>query len=389
MKTEVRIYFDYNATAPLRPVAREKMISALDVIGNPSSVHREGRSARALIEEAREAVATLVGGDAQNVVFVASGTEAANLALTSRIEAPAVSGSLRRLILSGGEHPCVLRGHRFPEDAVTIAPLEASGRLDLEMLDRRLDEAGGQAIVGLQAANNETGVVQPVAQAARLVHSAGGVVVCDAVQSAGRIPFTINELDVDFLFISSHKLGGPKGAAALIAASRDHRILEPLLRGGGQERGARAGTEDVAAIAGFGAAARAAHNDVAGEAARLAAIRDQLAESVRRAAPDAVIFGDGAERLANTLCFAAPGVSAETLVIGLDLAGVAVSSGSACSSGKVAPSHVLAAMKVDPGLAKGAVRLSLGWCSTSQEAARFGEIFGSVLAPMRRRQNAA
>jgi cysteine desulfurase len=389
MTTNARIYFDYNATAPLRPASREIMIAALSVVGNPSSVHREGRAARAVVEEARAAVAALVGGAASNVVFVASGTEAANLVLHPSLEAPGRRGSLRRLILARGEHPCVLRGHRFDAEAVRMVGLDRDGRIDLIALERLIAETSGGAILALQAANNETGALQPVAEAADIVHAAGGLVVCDAVQMAGRMPCYINDLGVDFIFLSSHKLGGPKGAAALVGATREHRVLEPILRGGGQEKGVRAGTEDVAAIAGFGAAARAAEQDLPIEAARLEALRDRLANAVRAAAPDAAIFAEAAPRLPNTLCFAVPGVSAETLVIGLDLAGFAVSSGAACSSGKVSPSHVLAAMGVEASLASGAVRLSIGWSSTSEEVARFGQTFGSVLAPMRRRRSAA
>jgi cysteine desulfurase len=389
MKAQDRIYFDYNATAPLRPLARDKMLSALDFIGNPSSVHSEGRAARRIVEDAREAVAGLVGGDARNVIFTASGTEAANLALTPRIEAPGLDGTARRLIVSAGEHFCVLRGHRFAEAAVAIAPLDKEGRIDLEALRAEVARGDGRVILALQAANNETGVIQPVAEASAIVHEAGGIVVCDAVQLAGRALCDMGALGVDFIFLSAHKLGGPKGAGALVAASAALHIAEPLVRGGGQERGLRAGTENVAAIAGFGAAARAATSEIEVEASRLAKLRDALEATVLAAAPDAVVFSAGAARLPNTLCFAIPGVGAETLLIGLDLAGIAASSGSACSSGKVARSHVLTAMGAAPGLASGALRLSLGWASTADEIQRFAEAFGRVLAPMRRNRNAA
>jgi cysteine desulfurase len=387
MKAPIRIYFDYNATAPLRPVAREEMLSASELIGNPSSVHAEGRAARASVEEARRAVAALVGGETRNVTFLASGTEAANLALTPRIEAPGGEAPLARLLVSAGEHLCVLRGHRFAAANVETVPLDREGRIDLKALEAAVARPG-RPMLALQAANNETGVVQPLGEAAAIVHDAGGIVVCDAVQLAGRAPCDLKALSADFLFLSAHKLGGPKGAGALIAASQSLRIAEPLLRGGGQERGLRAGTENVAAIAGFGAAARAAQSEIEIEAPRLAGLRDALASHVLAAAPDAVIFGAGAERLANTLCFAVPGVGAETLLIGLDLAAFAVSSGSACSSGKVARSHVLTAMGVQPELAAGAVRFSLGWASSADEIARFGEAFGAILAPMRRGRSA-
>ena len=388
MAENKRIYLDFNATAPLRPVAIEKIASAHELIGNPSSVHAEGRAARAAISEARETVARLVGGQARNVVFTASGTEAANLVLTPAIESAGSASPLTRLVVSAGEHPCVLRGHRFSASAVKILPLDGEGRIDLGALEE-VAGGGGRVMLALQAANNETGVIQPVAEAAAMVHAEGGVVVCDAVQFFGRAPCRLEALDADFLILSSHKLGGPKGAGALVAASPNHRIAAPLARGGGQEFGLRAGTENVAAIAGFGAAAAQACAEAETERLRLAGLRNALLEEVRAAAPDAVVFGAGAERLPNTLCFAIPGVGAETLVIGLDLAGVAVSSGAACSSGKVARSHVLMAMGVAPDLAGSAVRLSLGWSSSVEDALGFGEALRRVLAPIRRARSAA
>lgn len=389
MNERGRIYFDYNATAPLRGVVRQEMISALELIGNPSSVHSEGRAARRRVETARTAVAALVGGAARNVTFTASGTEAANLALTPHVESQGAAGPLTRLIVSAGEHPCVLRGHRFAPEAVDMAPLDSQGRIDLDALEAALRQAGGRVVLALQAANNETGVIQPVAEAAALVRQADGIVICDAVQLAGRLRCDFASLGVDFLLLSAHKLGGPKGAGALVAASEALRIVDPLLRGGGQERNLRAGTENVAAVAGFGVAAQAAQGEIDAESARLDASRDALERHVLNAAPDAVVFGAGADRLPNTLCFAIPGVTAETLMIGLDLAGFAASTGSACSSGKVTRSHVLTAMGVEPDLAAGAVRLSLGWATTDEEVARFGEAFGRILAPMRRGRSAA
>jgi cysteine desulfurase len=387
MAENKRIYLDFNATAPLRPAAIEKIASAHELIGNPSSVHAEGRAARAAITEARETVARLVGGQSHNVVFTASGTEAANLVLTPAIESAGSAGPPTRLVVSAGEHPCVLRGHRFAASVVEILPLDREGRIDLGALEEVA--GGGRVMLALQAANNETGVIQPVAEAAAIVHAQGGLVVCDAVQFFGRAPCRLEALGADFLILSSHKLGGPKGAGALVAVSPDHRIAAPLARGGGQEFGLRAGTENVAAIAGFGAAAAQACAEVKTERVRLAGLRDALLEEVRAAAPDAVVLGAGAERLPNTLCFAIPGVGAETLVIGLDLAGVAVSSGAACSSGKVARSHVLMAMGVAPDLAGSAVRLSLGWSSSARDAQGFGEAFRRVLAPIRRARSAA
>jgi cysteine desulfurase len=381
-----RVYLDYNATAPVRPEARAATLEALDVLGNPSSIHAEGRRARAIVEEARRAVAALAGVEPRGVVFVSGGTEAANLALTPAIQAPGRKTPLTRLIMSAGEHPCVLRGHRFAPEATAIAPLKPDGRLDLDALAERLSRGEGAPMLALQGANNETGVLQPVAEAAGLVHAAGGIVVCDGVQLPGRIDLAAATSGADFLFLSAHKFGGPKGAGALIAMRPDLAIETPLLRGGGQERGARAGTENVAAIAGFGAAARLAAEETAREATRLAALRDRLAQRLRETAPEAVVFGAAAPRLANTLAFAAPGAAAATLLIALDLAGVAVSSGSACSSGKVTPSHVLAAMEIDPGLAAGALRVSFGWASRDEDVDRFVAAFGAALAGLRRRR---
>jgi len=384
-----RVYLDYNATAPLRPEARAATLEALDLLGNPSSIHAEGRRARAIVEEARRAVAALARVEPRGVVFVSGGTEAANLALTPAIQAPQRKGPLARLIVSAGEHPCVLHGHRFAPEATAIAPLKPDGRLDLDALAELLARGAGAPMLALQGANNETGVLQPVAEAAALIHAAGGVVVCDGVQLPGRIDLAAATSGADFLFLSAHKFGGPKGAGALIAMRPELSIAAPLLRGGGQERGARAGTENVAAIAGFGAAARLAAAEAGPEATRLAALRDRLAQRLGEAAPDVVVFGAAAPRLPNTLAFAAPGVAAATLLIALDLAGVAVSSGSACSSGKVTPSHVLAAMGVESKLAAGAIRVSFGWASRDEDVDRFVAAFGEALAGLRRRRGVA
>jgi cysteine desulfurase len=376
----MRFYLDYNATAPLRPEARAAMVAALDAIGNPSSIHFEGRAARALVEAARRQVAALAGASPRDVVLTASGTEAANLALAPGLSAPGVA-PLARLIVCAVEHPCVLGGHRFP--AAEIAPVGPDGRLDLEALARLLDE-GAPALVALQGANNETGVLQPVAEAAGIVHNRAGLLVCDAAQVAGRLPLAEVAHGADALLLSAHKFGGPKGAGAFIAL-REGLHVEPLLRGGGQERGRRAGTENVAAIAGFGAAAQAAASGLAEEAARLAALRDACQARLLALAPGAVVFAAAAERLPNTLAFALPGLAAATLLMRLDLEGIAASSGSACSSGKVAPSHVLAAMGVGPALAAGAIRISLGWASGEADVEAFAAALEKTLAGLRRR----
>ena len=364
-----RIYLDWNATAPLRPQARAAALAALDSSGNPSSVHAEGRAARRLIEEAREKVAALVAAEPRNVVFTSGGTEANMLALTP---ASGPDGKAPdRLLISALEHPSVLAGGRFAAAAVQRVPATGDGRIDLAALaDALAALEGRRALVSLMLANNETGVVQPVSEAARLTHEAGGVLHVDAVQAAGRIPCDINAIGADLLTLSGHKIGAPKGVGAVVRRDAGVPFPAPLIKGGGQERGARAGTENVAGIAAFGAAAAAALVDLGADAGDMRTLRDRLEAGLRSASPDIVVFGAGAERLPNTTLFALNGMKAETAVIAFDLEGVAVSSGAACSSGKVQPSHVLAAMGVPPELARAAVRVSLGPTTTQSEIDR-------------------
>jgi cysteine desulfurase len=352
-----RAYLDWNATAPLRPAARAVMAAALELSGNPSSVHGEGRAARALIEQARGDVAALAGAEARNVIFTSGGTEANALALS-----PALG---ERLFVSAIEHPSVLAGGRFA--AVEKIAVDANGIVDLAALEAELANTR-RALVSLMAANNETGVVQPVAAAAEIVHRRGGLLHVDAVQAAGRMPIDINAFGADLLTVSAHKIGGLKGVGALIARGEVH--VDPLIRGGGQERGSRAGTENVVGAAAF---ATRAHLDA--ECTRMAAQHAKLEAGILAATPHAVIFGSAVERLPNTTLVAIPGAKAETLVIAFDLDGVAVSSGAACSSGKVAPSHVLAAMGVEPALARGAIRVSLGPTTTEAEIDRFLQVW--------------
>jgi len=369
-----RTYLDWNASAPLRPVAREAVRTALELCGNPSSVHGEGRAARRLIEQAREDVATLVGADPRNVIFTSGGTEANALALSPAIEVGAGKAPRDRLLVSTIEHPSVLAGGRFAPSAVEKLPVTPEGIVDLGALEQRLaalSEASSRPLVSIMAANNETGVIQPVAEASEIVHRYGGLLHVDAVQAAGRMPLSIHDLGADLLTLSAHKLGGAKGAGALVKRDDALHMADPLIRGGGQERGSRAGTENVAAIAAFGAAAAECRASLALETSQMAALRDRLESGLRALTPEAVIFGSQAERLPNTTLVAMPGGKAETLVIGFDLDGVAVSSGSACSSGKVAPSHVLAAMGVPVELAGGAIRISLGPATTEAEIDRF------------------
>jgi cysteine desulfurase len=356
-----RVYLDWNATTPLRPEAKAAMAAAWDISGNPSSVHAEGRQARRLVEEARASVAGAIGGRPQDVVFSSGGTEANALALTPGLRRGA-GQPVERLLVSAIEHASVLSGGRFPAETIATIKVTPSGIVDLGHL-RALLEDGPAALVSVMLANNETGAIQPVAELAEIVHAAGGLLHVDAIQALGKIPFDIRSMGADLMTLSAHKIGGPKGVGALVLGE-DVQGLEPLLRGGGQELGRRAGTENVAGIAAFGAAAKAAMGLLEGDAVRLGALRDRLEQGLRHTRGIIVFAGD-APRLPNTTLFTVPGLKAETAVIGFDLAGIAVSSGSACSSGKVQPSHVLAAMGLGRDLAQGAVRLSLGW-STSQ-----------------------
>ncbi|MBI5265099.1 MAG: cysteine desulfurase [Bradyrhizobium sp.] len=361
-----RVYLDWNATTPLRPEARQAMVAALELVGNPSSVHAEGREARRLVEEARAALAEAIGALPRNVMFTSGGTEANALALAPGVRS-ARGGPVSRLLVSAIEHASVLAGGRFPPEAIRSIGVTRSGVVDLGHL-RELLGAGPPALVSIMAANNETGALQPVAEAARIVHEAGGLLHVDAIQVLGKVRFDINEVGADLATFSAHKIGGPQGVGALVLAE-GLVGLEPLVRGGGQELGRRAGTENVAAIAGFGAAVADALQAVPEAAARLESLRNLLENGLRRAA-DVLIFSEDAPRLSNTTLFTAPGLKAETAVIAFDLEGIAVSSGSACSSGKVQPSHVLSAMGFDPHIAQGAVRISLGWSTSDADINR-------------------
>jgi cysteine desulfurase len=370
-----RTYLDWNATAPLRQQARAAVAEAIGACGNPSSVHAEGRAARRLIEEARESVAALVGAEPRNVVFTSGGTEANVMALSPFL-ATGLEGEPRDcLVISAIEHPSVLAGGRFRRDAIEMVPVTVDGRLDLLALGAVLSGLGRKErrrpLVSVMLANNETGVVQPVSRAAALAHGAGALVHVDAVQGAGRIVCNINDLGADLMTLSAHKIGGPKGVGALIKRDQALHFTDPLIKGGGQERGARGGTENVAGIVGFGAAAAAVRLALATEGARMAALRDRLEAGLKARMPAAIVFGVQAERLPNTTLFGVAGIKAETAVIALDLDGIAVSSGAACSSGKVQPSHVLAAMGVAPALAQGAIRVSLGPSTTESEVDGF------------------
>lgn len=375
MNRQERLYLDWNASAPLLPAARAAMVEALALAGNPSSVHAEGRALRKLAEEARATIAGLMEVAPKQVIFTSGATEAAALALSPVLKSGTGEMRFSRLYVSAIEHPCVLAGGRFAPEAVETLPARADGLVDLTALEAALarhDAAEGAPMVALMAANNETGAIQPIEKAAAIVHACGGVLVVDAAQGFGRMDVRPAAMGADFVLLSAHKIGGPAGCGALVCGHAG-LLPQPLLRGGGQENHNRAGTENVAAIAGFAAAAGAAdiHAWV-----RVAGLRDLVEaglDTICRAVglPAPAVFARDVPRLANTSCFALPGVAAEMALIGLDLAGIAVSSGSACSSGKVKSSHVLKAMGVGDELARCALRMSLRTDSTESEARRF------------------
>lgn len=378
--TRTRLYLDHNASSPLRPEARAAMLDALERHGNASSVHGEGRAARSLVEDAREQVAALVACQPAEVVFTSGATEA---------NCTVLGGPWRTIFATGTEHESVLVPARHTDATLVELPVDRDGVADLGPLppagaDTSSADAGAasHALLSLQMANNETGVCQDMAAAAERARASAIAVHTDAVQACGRMAVDFAGLGVDFMSVSSHKLGGPMGVGALII--RDGVQLPSLIGGGGQERRRRAGTENVAAIAGFGAAAAAAKDALASETQRLAAMRDRAEAEIRAAAPPTVMIGAGATRLANTTCVAVPGEAAETMVIKLDLAGVAISAGSACSSGKVGASHVLTAMGVPGEIARSAIRISLGWNTTETCLEQFLSRFRRLLEPPNR-----
>lgn len=359
-----RLYLDWNATAPLHPAARDAMLRAMDIQGNPNSVHGEGRAARAAVEGARRQVASLTGAEPAHVVFTSGATEAANMVLTPEFRMGRTPLAVSHLYVSAVEHPAVREGGRFAKDRISEIAVTSDGKVDLVALEAVLsahDKASGLPMVAIMLANNETGILQPVGEAAKIVQAAGGIFVVDAVQAVGRVPIDINAIGADFLIVSSHKIGGPKGAGALI--SRGEVLMpKPLIHGGGQEKGHRSGTENTLAIIGFGAAAAAALTEFDDRNAGIAGLRERLEQGMRLAAPDIIVHGENGARVPNTSFFTLPGLKSETGQIAFDLEGVAISAGSACSSGKVGESHVLVAMGCDPKL--GALRISLGPTTT-------------------------
>jgi cysteine desulfurase len=360
--TLARTYLDHNASSPLRPAARAAMIAAHDATGNPSSVHAEGRRARAIIDTAREQVAALVGAKPSEVVFTSGATEANNCVM---------AGGWKAICVSAIEHDSVLAPARASGAKVIALPASADGVADLQSVAGELAHAGAggaRALLSVMIANNETGVIQPVAEAADLAREHGLSLHVDAVQGPGRLLVDFATLGADTLVISGHKLGGPRGVGALIV--RDGVNLPALIKGGAQERRRRGGTENVAGIAGFGVAAAEAARSV-DAAGRMAALRDKLESGVTAATPNAVIIGRNAPRIANTSCIAVPGKPAETLVIRLDLAGIAVSAGAACTSGKVGANSVLEAMGLGADIARSSVRISLGPETNDDDIAAF------------------
>jgi len=377
--TGKRLYLDYNASAPLLDEARNAVIEALGTVGNPSSVHREGRAARGLLESARRSIAGLVNAKPDHVFFTSGATEAASTLLTPNYMMGRASVRLSHLYVSATEHPCILAGGQFSPENITILPVDKNGILRLDTLQTALeahDKSKGLPLVAVQAANNETGVIQPIRDIAALVKNAGGIFVVDAVQAAGRIQLDITDGCGDYLIISSHKIGGPKGVGAVIAIS-DLMMPKALVRGGGQEKGHRAGTEALPLIVGFGAAADIAHARLNGNGWSFEA-RDRLESGLLEVAPSATIHGEATDRLPNTTFFSLDGQKAETVQIAFDLGGIALSAGSACSSGKVGPSHVLAAMGHEDG--PGAIRVSLEPDTSMESVALFLDVLRKIVA---------
>ena len=365
-----RVYLDHNATTPVLDVARAATNDALNLLGNPSSVHRFGAGARQVVDHAREQVAKLVGAKTSTVIFTSGGTEANNLAIL---------GADRPVIVSAAEHDSVFAPSRIAINGVTVVPVDGDGVIDLAALDTMLATRPG-ALVSLMLANNETGVCQPIREAVALAREVGALVHCDAVQGPGKVPFDFDALGVDMLTVSAHKFGGPMGTGALVVRKGFYPRAQQV--GGGQEGYRRAGTQNVPGIAGFGAAAQWwIENDI--DLTVVMKLRDRLESACLEFG--ATVFGADAVRLPNTSCLTMPGVSSETQVMAFDLDGIAISAGAACSSGKVGPSHVLAAMGAPSELAASAIRVSLGWDTREDDI----ELLIGAWSTLYRRKNSA
>ncbi len=361
------VYLDYNATARVRPEVIETVAQVMSEVGNASSVHEPGRRARVVVEDAREAIAALVGAEAENVIFTSGGTEADNLALKGVGD--------RRLMVSSVEHGAVLAPAMLRDAGAVILPVDGEGRVLLDGLEAALQAADKPVLVSVMLANNETGVIEPVAEIAGIAHRHGALVHCDGVQAAGKIPLDIQALDVDMMSLSAHKIGGPQGIGALVL--RQDMDLAAEIVGGGQEKGRRSGTENVAGAAGYGRAAELAREGL-DRFAGLASLRDDIERRLAKIESARRVYGGAAPRLPNTTCVSMPGVRSDLQVMAFDLAHVAISAGSACSSGKIAASHVLEAMGIDEDEAMTAVRVSLGWASTAADVDRFVEVWREI-----------
>lgn len=362
-----RIYLDYNATAPVIQQAQEAVRSCLADIGNPSSVHSEGRAAHRRLEEARAIVAASVNGRSGDVIFTSGGTEANALALQAQ--------EYDHLIVSAIEHDSVLRNAQAAKVQLDLIPVDQTGIVNLDALQKLLALHKGKTLVSVMLANNETGVIQPVAEVVQLAREAGAFIHCDAIQAVGKLPFDFKALDVDTVAMSAHKFGGPPGIGALV--TRSQFTLSPLLRGGGQENRRRAGTQNLPAIAGMAVAATQLPQRLA-DRSRQAALRDHLESKIQIQAKDAIVYGGGTARLANTSCIGMPYMAAETQIMALDMAGFAVSAGSACSSGKVSVSHVLQAMGVGEKEARQAIRVSIGPETSLKDVDRFCDAWSEI-----------
>jgi cysteine desulfurase len=353
----MRIYLDHNATSPLRPAVKAAMMAAMEQAGNASSVHAEGRAARKTLDDAREKIAFAVGALPQMITFTSGGTEANNMALRGV--------GAEKIVVSAIEHSSVLDAAKASGKEVVKVSVDNQGRIDLPALDAAI--SGPNVLVSIMLANNETGIIQSMDEVVSIAKAKDALVHVDAVQAFGKTRVNFGLLGADLVTLAAHKVGGPKGIGALII--RDGLVVDPLIQGGGQELRRRSGTENVVAVAGFGAVAEEPMIE-----------SHDLTDALQAGLGDALVFSDRRERLSNTTCFAIPGIKAETLLMNLDLEGIAVSSGSACSSGKVGKSHVLEAMGVAPAISACAIRVSLGWNTKASDVARFIEVMNKLRA---------
>lgn len=382
-----RIYLDYNATATVRPAAKLAVLAALDHVGNASSIHQEGRKARGLMEAAREQVAKLINAQSKEITFTSGGTESNNLVLASDLGALGKKQPLAATLLSATEHPSLIKAQELSQRPVELINVDDNGILDLNHLEQLLktwqEKSDLPVLVSVMLVNNETGVIQPMQKIANLVHQYGGFIHADAIQALGKIAIDFENMNVDLLSLSSHKIGGPQGAGALVI--RLGMLVDSYVKGGGQELGLRAGTENIPAISGFGAAAKECEDELKNKN-QYNEMRQSLEVKIKQISPDVTIFAEAVDRVATTSCFAIKGLTAERALMSLDLAGIAISSGSACSSGKVSQSHVLKAMGINDDVALCALRLSFGWNTKPQELDVFITEYTKIYQRMRARE---